>query len=150
MARALRSDKLTLAALEATLRLYLDPQRALAEVPVLRMLAAPVSELRSRSRRLARRMTATVGEAARIEVVAETSTVGGGALPLTELPGFAVAVTPLGLSVDALAARLRTGTPPVVGRIQEGRLLLNPRTIARSEETDLVSVVIDAIRRGNS
>ena len=145
MARALRSDKLTLAALEATLRLYLDPQRALAEVPVLRMLAVPVSELRNRSRRLVRRMTAAVGEAARIEVVAETSTVGGGALPLTELPGFAVAVTPLGLSVDALATSLRTGNPPVVGRIQEGRLLLNPRTIARSEEEDLLSALTAAL-----
>jgi L-seryl-tRNA(Ser) seleniumtransferase len=144
MARALRSDKLTLAALEATLRLYLDPQRALAEIPVLRMLAVPATELRTRSRRLARRMAVAVGEAARIEVVAETSTVGGGALPLTELPGFAVAVAPQNLSVDALAARLRTGTPPVVGRIQEGRLLLNPRTIARSEEEDLLRAVADA------
>jgi L-seryl-tRNA(Ser) seleniumtransferase len=144
MARALRSDKLTLAALEATLRLYLDPARALAEIPVLRMLAASATELRSRSRRLARRLAAAVGEAARIEVVAEPSTVGGGALPLTELPGFAVAVAPHRLSVDALAARLRAGTPPVVGRIQEGRLLLNPRTIARSEEKDLLRAVTDA------
>jgi L-seryl-tRNA(Ser) seleniumtransferase len=144
MARALRSDKLTLAALEATLRLYLEPQRALTEIPVLRMLAVPATELRSRSRRLARRMAGAVGEAARIEVVAETSTVGGGALPLTELPGFAVAVAPQHLSVDALAARLRTGTPPVVGRIQEGRLLLNPRTIARGEEEDLLRAVASA------
>jgi L-seryl-tRNA(Ser) seleniumtransferase len=108
------------------------------------MLAASATELRSRSRRLARRLAAAVGEAARIEVVAEPSTVGGGALPLTELPGFAVAVAPQNLSVDALAARLRTGTPPVVGRIQEGRLLLNPRTIARSEEEDLLRAVADA------
>lgn len=150
LARAVRSDKLTLAALEATLRLYLDPQRALAEIPVLRMLAASTAELRSRSRRLARRLADAVGEAARIEVVAETSTVGGGALPLTELPGFAVAVAPQNFSVDALAARLRAGRPPVVGRIQEGRLLLNPRTVARDEETALIRVVTDAIRRGNS
>jgi L-seryl-tRNA(Ser) seleniumtransferase len=144
MARALRSDKLTLAALEATLRLYLDPQRALADIPILRMLAVSASELRSRSRRLTQKLAKAIGEAARIEVVAETSTVGGGALPLTELPGFAVAVAPQNLSVDALAARLRTGTPPVVGRIQEGRLLLNPRTIARSEEEDLLRAVADA------
>jgi L-seryl-tRNA(Ser) seleniumtransferase len=135
MARALRSDKLTLAALEATLRLYLDPQRALVEIPVLRMLAVPATDLRSRSRRLARRMAAAVGEAARIEVVAETSAVGGGALPLTELPGFAVAVAPQNLSVDALAARLRHGRPPVIGRIQEGRFLLNLRTVSRAKRS---------------
>lgn len=150
LARALRSDKLTLAALEATLRLYLDPSRALAEIPVLHMLAVPATELRNRSRRLARRLTAAIGDMARIEVVAETSTVGGGALPLTELPGYAAAITPQNLSVDSLAARLRAGRPPVVGRIQDGRLLLNPRTVARNEETDLIRVVTDAIRRGNS
>jgi L-seryl-tRNA(Ser) seleniumtransferase len=149
MARALRSDKLTLAALEATLRLYLDPQRALAEIPVLRMLAVPATELRSRSRRLAHRLTNAVGEAARIEVVTETSTVGGGALPLTELPGFAVAITPQNLSVDALAGRLRAGHPPVVGRIQGGRLLLNPRTIDRNDLNDLVGAVSAAFRKGN-
>jgi L-seryl-tRNA(Ser) seleniumtransferase len=98
---------------------------------------------------MAQKLAKAIGEAARIEVVAETSTVGGGALPLTELPGFAVAVAPQNLSVDALAARLRHGRPPVVGRIQEGRLLLNPRTVARSEEKDILGAVTDAIRRGN-
>ncbi|PKN12069.1 MAG: L-seryl-tRNA(Sec) selenium transferase [Deltaproteobacteria bacterium HGW-Deltaproteobacteria-4] len=145
MARALRSDKLTLAALEATLRLYLDPQRALAEIPVLRMLAVSPTELKNRSRRLARRLTAVVAKTARIEVVAETSTVGGGALPLTQLPGFALAITPQNLSVDALAARLRSGRLPLVCRIQEGRLLLNLRTVAQSEENDLVQAVTAAL-----
>lgn len=149
MARALRSDKLTLAALEATLRLYLDPQRALAEIPVLRMLAVSPVELKNRSRRLARRLAAAVAKAARIEVVAETSTVGGGALPLTQLPGFALAISPQNLSVDALAARLRRGRLPLVGRIHEGRLLLNLRTVAQREENDLVQAVTAALCGGN-
>jgi len=147
MARALRSDKLTLAALEATLRLYLNPAQAIREIPVLRMLAVPASELEARSRRLAKRLTKEVGDAARIEVVPEPSAVGGGALPLTELAGFAVAVAPQKGSVDALATLLRAGTQPVVGRIQEGRLLLNLRTVARSEETDLVLAVNAACDR---
>ncbi len=150
MARALRSDKLTLAALEATLRLYLDPQRALVEIPVLRMLAVSPAELKSRSRRLARRIAAEVKETAHIEVITETSTVGGGALPLTELPGFAVAVSPQNLSVQALAVRLRTGQPPLVCRLQEGRLLLNLRTVARSEENALVHALTAALRKGNA
>jgi len=148
LARALRSDKLTLAALEATLRLYLDPQRALAEIPVLRMLAASSDEFRSRSRRLVRKLAAALGAAARISVVAETATVGGGALPLTELPGFAVAVAPSHLSVDELAARLRRARPPVVGRIQEDRLLLNLRTVAHSEEKDLLRILTEALSEG--
>ncbi len=149
MARALRSDKLTLAALEATLRLYLDPEQAIREIPVLRMLAVPAAELKARSRRLVRRLEQALGDAAAIEIVAEPSAVGGGALPQTELAGFAVAVQPRDLSVDALAARLRAGSPPAVGRIQEGRLLLNLRTVARSEEAELVLAVTSACARNN-
>jgi L-seryl-tRNA(Ser) seleniumtransferase len=149
MARAMRIDKMTLAALEATLRLYLDPRQAIREIPILRMLAVPAVELGKRSRRLARKLVAALDEAIRVEVVPETSTVGGGALPLSELPGFAVAVDPKTLSVDTLAARLRQSRPPAIGRIQEGRLLLNPRTIAPEEESDLVRAVTDAIRGNN-
>ncbi len=82
---------------------------------------------------------------ATVETLPETSQVGGGALPLTELPGFAVAVVPRGLSVDDLAARLREGTPPVVARIQEGRLLLNPRTLTREEEQLLPGLLATAL-----
>jgi L-seryl-tRNA(Ser) seleniumtransferase len=148
MARALRIDKLTLAALEATLRLYLDPANAVREIPVLRMLATPAAELKSRCRRLARKLEKALGERATVAVVPEPSAVGGGALPLTELPGFAVALTPKDISVDALAERLRTGVPPVVGRIQEGRLLLNLRTVGRGEERELVATVTNSLLKG--
>jgi L-seryl-tRNA(Ser) seleniumtransferase len=145
MARALRSDKLTLAALEATLRLYLDPRRALAEIPVMRMLAVSAEELRKRCLRLRRGLRTACGDRLQTSIVPETSMVGGGALPLTELPGYALAVTAAGLSADALAARLRTGDPPVVGRIREDRLLLNPRTLSRDEEKDLIRAVSAAL-----
>jgi len=114
--RALRPDKLTLAALEATLALHRDPDRARVRVPVLRMLSTPPPELRRRAEGLA----AEAGG----EVVETVGRVGGGSLPLAELPSFAVALEhPDG--ADALAARLRTGEPPVAARVQDGRVLID-------------------------
>ncbi len=150
MARAMRSDKLTLAALEATLRHYLDRAEAVREIPVLRMLAASTEEIETRCHGLARRLALSLGERAEIAVVPEPSAVGGGALPLTELPGFAVALSPRKMTVSALAARLRQGRPPVVGRIQEDRLLLNPRTVAAEEEDCLVRVLTEAMSPGDA
>ncbi|WP_305043697.1 L-seryl-tRNA(Sec) selenium transferase [Geoalkalibacter sp.] len=142
MARALRMDKLTLAALEATLRLYLDPARALREVPVLAMLAASGEELRARSESFMARARQLLGDAAGMEVMPAPGTVGGGALPLTELPGFALALSPRACSLDQLAARLRRQTPPVLCRIHEERLLFNLRTVRPDEEDAL----LDALR----
>jgi L-seryl-tRNA(Ser) seleniumtransferase len=129
LARALRLDKLGLAALEATLQLYRDPERARREIPVLAMLTADEETLRARADRLA----AAIGPGA--EIVHATARVGGGALPLLELPGPAVAVSLPGVSPDELAARLRAADPPVVGRIENDRLLLDPRTLADDELT---------------
>jgi L-seryl-tRNA(Ser) seleniumtransferase len=128
--RALRADKLGLAALEATLLLYLDPQRALAEVPVLRMLQEAPATVRSRAERLA----ATVGG----ELEETVARVGGGALPLAELPSFACAVE------EELAAPLRAGEPPVVGVVRDGRLLLDCRTLADDELPEVEAAVAAA------
>ncbi len=133
LARALRLDKLSIAALEATLRLYREPERARREIPVLAMLSVPEPVLRQRAERLAE----GVGE-----VVTATAKVGGGALPLLELPGPVVAVTASEHSPDTLAARLRAGDPPLVGRIEGGRLLLDPRTLADGE----VELAVAALR----
>jgi L-seryl-tRNA(Ser) seleniumtransferase len=130
LARAVRIDKLSLAALEATLRLYRDPERARREVPVLAMLEAGEEELAARAERL--RAAAAAGGAA-VGIVRAIARVGGGALPLLELEGPALAVEPPAQGVDALAARLRAGDPAVVGRIHEGRLLLDPRTLTDRE-----------------
>jgi L-seryl-tRNA(Ser) seleniumtransferase len=125
LARALRLDKLSLAALEATLRLY----RGDRAVPVLEMLTADDAALAARARRLAD----GVGE-----VVEGVAKVGGGALPLLELPGPVVAVDG---PAEELAARLRAHDPPIVGRIQDDRLLLDPRTLAE-EEIDLIRAAL--------
>ena len=130
LARAMRIGKLHLAALEATLRLYRDPERARREVPVLAMLDASEEELAARAERLA---AAARAAGARAEIVRSVAKVGGGALPLLELEGPAVAVEPGDAGVDALAARLRAGDPPVIGRISEGRMLIDPRTLTDEE-----------------
>lgn len=130
LARALRIDKLSLAALEATLALYRAPERALAEIPVLRML---VEDPAPRAERLA----ALVGG----ELVEGIARVGGGALPLTDLPGPVVALD------GALAAPLRAGDPPLIGRVHEGRLLLDPRTLTDAE-VDEAAALVAAARRG--
>src|SRR5437868_7016183 len=117
--RALRADKLTLAALEGTLALYADPERAAREVPVLRMLREPADAVRARAERLA----ALVGG----EVEETVGRVGGGALPLAELPSFACAVE------ERLADPLRANDPPVIGVVRGGRLLLDCRTLGEAE-----------------
>jgi L-seryl-tRNA(Ser) seleniumtransferase len=126
LARALRIDKLSLAALAATLALYLDPTSAQREIPVLRMLTAPESELDAR----AERMRAAIAEAGiDARVIRASAKVGGGALPLLELEGPVCAVDPAPLALDALSARLRAADPPVIARARDGWLLLDPRTL---------------------
>lgn len=125
--RALRPDKLTIAALEGTLALYRTPERAAREIPVLRMLHEPDEAVRARAERLAR---LTGGE-----VVRTVSRVGGGALPLFELPSFACALP------ETLAVPLRLGDPPVIGVVREGRLLLDCRTLADADIERAASAV---------
>ena len=129
--RALRIDKLGLAALEGTLLLYLEPERALREVPVLRMLHEEPAAVRARAERLA----AAAGGAVE-ETVAR---VGGGALPLAELPSFACAVE------ESLARPLRVGEPPVVGIVRDGRLLLDCRTLTDGD-VELAAQAVRACR----
>jgi len=126
--RAMRADKLTLAALEGTLRLYLDaPER----IPVLRMLGQDAGTVRVRAERLASLVGGTVEET--------VGRVGGGALPLAELPSFACAVE------ESLAAPLRHGEPPVVGVVRDGKLLLDCLTLADAE-VDEVAAAVSACR----
>jgi L-seryl-tRNA(Ser) seleniumtransferase len=129
--RALRADKLTLAALEGTLSLYLEPERALSEVPVLRMLDEPADAVRARAERLA---AAVDGE-----IEQTLARVGGGALPLAELPSFACAVE------EEVAAPLRAGEPPVVAIVRDGRTLLDCRTLSDAE-ADEVAIAVAAAR----
>src|SRR6185312_9994004 len=118
LARALRIEKLSLAALESTLALYRDPELAAREVPALAMLLTGREELEARAREIA--------EATGGEVVEVSSRVGGGALPLTDLAGPAVSVDPGTSGADAAAASLRAHDPPIVVLIRDGRLLVDP------------------------
>jgi L-seryl-tRNA(Ser) seleniumtransferase len=139
LARALRIDKLSLAALEATLRLYREPERARRQIPVLAMLEVSEDELAERARRLQR----SIGRDA-AEIVKSVAKVGGGALPLLELEGPAVALR-FGLSPVQISESLRAFDPPVIARIHEGRVLLDPRTMNDSE-VELVAAAVRAAR----
>ncbi len=143
LARALRVDKLSLAALEATLRLYRDPTAALREIPVLRMLTAGEGELEARAEAMRSALESSGVDAT---VIRATAKVGGGALPLLELGGPVCAVDPAGVGLDELARRLRLAEPPVIGRVREGWLLLDPRTL--DDETALAAAagVVAALR----
>ena len=143
LARALRLDKLSLAALEATLKLYRDPVGAQREVPVLRMLTVGEAELRARAE-LMRDALAAAG--ADVQVISASAKVGGGALPLLELSGPVCAVDPAPLGLDELARRLRAADPPVIGRARQGWLVLDPRTLDDDEARAAVSGVVAALR----
>jgi L-seryl-tRNA(Ser) seleniumtransferase len=140
-------DKLTLAALEATLRLYRDPTRAEASIPVLRMLGEPAASVRARARRLLRLLGAERAVRAEAEVVACVGEVGGGALPLARVPSFALSLRPVRGRVGDLARALRTGSEPVLGRVESNRLLLDLRTVAPREVPLLAAALAAALDR---
>jgi L-seryl-tRNA(Ser) seleniumtransferase len=137
LARAVRIDKLSLAALEATLLLYRDPGRARREIPVLAMLEAGEQELTARAERL--RDLIGRDDAKIVRAVAK---VGGGALPLLELEGPVVALSGPAMAAE-VAGALRRADPPVIGRIHDGRVLLDPRTL-RDEEVEPAAIAARA------
>jgi len=140
LARALRADKLCLAALEATLSAYLEGT-AHEELPTLGMFHAPVEELREKAERLARDLT-RISPSLQIDAAPSVARSGGGTLPVYEIPSLAVRIG--GANADALAARMRTADPPVVGRVSEGRLWLDVRTLLPGDEEAIVSAVKEA------
>jgi L-seryl-tRNA(Ser) seleniumtransferase len=143
LARALRIDKLSLAALVATLRIYRDPAAALREVPVLRMLVAGEDELGARAEAMRARLS---GAGVDARVVRAPARVGGGALPLLELEGPVCALDPGPVGLDELARRLRASDPPVVGRARDGWLVLDPRTLDDAGAEAAVGAVIASMR----
>jgi L-seryl-tRNA(Ser) seleniumtransferase len=134
-----RSDKFTLAALEATLSLYRDPDTARRDIPVLRMLTEEIVEVRRRAEALQR----AIGEEA--QLIDGDSEVGGGSFPGAKLKTWLVRLSPdtRHLSPDTLAQRLREAEPPIVARIQDGHVVLDPRTIL-PEQTAIVSGAVRA------
>jgi L-seryl-tRNA(Ser) seleniumtransferase len=140
LARALRVDKLTLAALIATLDLYLT--QSLSRLPVWDMLGASTESMGARARAWQSRL---VERGAAVEVVAAESTVGGGSLPGERLATMALAITPARGSAAELLRRLREHQPPVIGRIVEERVLLDPRTVLPDEDDAVIDAVLAAL-----
>ena len=140
LARTVRIDKLCLAALEATLRLAREADLACQEIPVLRMLSLPAAAVGARAEALAEALRA-VAPGVRCAVEAGTSEVGGGALPLQALPTRVLTLGPGREGAGALEARLRTGEPPVLVRVQGERVLLDLRTVAPDEDAALLAAL---------
>ena len=145
MMRALRVGKLTLAALQATLKLYRDPAMAREQIPLLRMLHTTPENLQLRAERIVEQLKRNplVRE---VHWTKSDATLGGGSLPTQNLPSIAIAVSPQEGSVDRLMENLRTGNPSVVGRIQEEALLLDLKTVHPNEDR----LLVDAFSNLNS
>jgi L-seryl-tRNA(Ser) seleniumtransferase len=132
----MRVDKLTLSALEATLRLYLEPERALREIPVLAMLTAPVGEIEARAEAVSTKLRAAGIDA---KVAESSASVGGGAFPTAAIPSRAIV---LSRNVQEIEERLRLGEPAVIGRIFEGNLLLDLRSVLPREDDILAEAIL--------
>jgi L-seryl-tRNA(Ser) seleniumtransferase len=141
--RALRCDKLTLAALEATLRLYLRSGNLASELPTLRMLSLTVEELEQRAETAREILANCLGDEFSIEVVVSTAEIGSGALPAEPLESRALCVTSPMVGADEIAAMLRRAQPPVIGRIKDGAVYLDIRTI---EDPQCLAVSLRARR----
>lgn len=144
--RAVRIDKLTLSAFEAVLMHYLDEEKAKKEIPTLKMLLQDVNEIKDRAKRIAMRLRREVKEdIANIEVIADSSQSGGGALPEIEFKTYVVAIKPKKLSVNKLEERLRHGNPPIIARIKEDALIIDARTVRDREIEVLVKGIEGAL-----
>lgn len=145
MHRAVRVDKFTLAALEATLNLYTDPDAARRQVPTLAMLGLSPQDIARRIRRLRRLMPPQCEAAYQPQVIDGSSAVGGGALPLADLPTKLLALQPDFCSVNSLERHLRRRRPAVIGRIARDRLLLDLRTVAEREIPEVAAALRERV-----
>ena len=148
LTRALRIDKLTLSALEATLRLYRDEARAMTHIPTLAMLTAKLPELEQRAGQLAQGLRGLKDNGQsdnrlNVDLLHLPSRAGGGALPMHDLASCCVAVTMTGKSADQIEKQLRAHTPPILGRIENDQFLMDPRTLSPQD----IQVITDAFSR---
>ena len=137
--RAMRVDKMTLAALVETLKLYRDPEKAKLQVPILRMLSMPLENLHLRATKIAQQISYLpfIGSC---DVVEDQSMLGGGSLPTQKIETWCIAIEYKDRSVDALAKRLRDASPSMIGRINKDRLFLDMRTVQPGQDTQVVAV----------
>lgn len=151
LARAVRIDKFTLSALEATLRLYLDEEKASKEIPTLRMLTQPLEDIKRRAKKIERLLKKFSGSQFKVKVEQDFSQTGGGSLPLVKLPTFVVVLSPITahgslLTVNDLEERLRKSGHPVIARIKDDSLQLDARTIQDGEIGELTNSIKSALK----
>ena len=144
MTRAMRIDKLTLAGFEATLMEYIDEERAVKNIPTLRMLLQKPEEIKKQANRIARRLRKEI-KSLDIHVLEDSSRAGGGALPEEDLPTYAVSMGTTKISVNELEERLRKGSPPIITRIKEDSLIIDARTVGGRDVEVLVSGIKAAL-----
>ena len=142
LTRAFRIDKLTLAALEITLKLYLDDETAIKEIPVLRMLTISKEELNKKANRLYGKLLKKLGEQCSIAVIDEFSEVGGGSMPTHRMPTKAVSIVTPNLSADKLEESLRSCKTPIIARINKDRLIIDVRTVFEEE----IDIIVEALK----
>jgi L-seryl-tRNA(Ser) seleniumtransferase len=138
LARALRVDKMTLAALVATLKLYRNRETAEQEIPILRMLSMPIDNLKLRAEKI-RQLIESLPGIASCETIQDHSMLGGGSVPTQKIPTYCVAIKTSDASIERLAERLRSVSTPIIGRISKDQLLLDLRTIAPGEDIQVVN-----------
>ncbi|MDP2862085.1 MAG: L-seryl-tRNA(Sec) selenium transferase [Desulfobacterales bacterium] len=143
LTRALRIDKLTLAALESTLRIYRDPEKAVKLIPTLFMLTTPFNLIKKRADKLFRLLAKINNPALSINLVDMSSKAGGGSLPLLDLPSKCIAVKIEGISSNTIERNMRENTPPVIGRIEDDSFIMDLRTVQEDE----LNIIKDAVAR---
>ncbi len=143
LTRALRLDKMTLAALDATLGQYLDMPKAVREIPTLWMLTQPLSEIERKAALLADGLNSIGNKDLSITIQDDTSQSGGGALPTGNFPTRTVCIRHKKLSANEIELRLRTGTPHIIARIKEGMVIFDPRTLNDEE----IGKIVEAVKK---
>lgn len=149
LTRALRVDKMTISALEATLRIYLDEERALKEIPTMRMITMPIEEISEKAEVLQKNLLRKI-KTASIEIEETYGQVGGGSMPQERLLSKAVSIKPFNMTVNDLERRLRKGKYHIIGKIQHDRFLLDLRTIQDDEMDKIIEGVKAAITTGTA
>jgi len=144
LARALRIDKLTLAALEATFRLYRDEAKAVRRIPTLRMLTMDINEIEQKALKLMENLRKIDGSRLRIDLIELFSKAGGGALPLLELPSKGLRIQIEGLSVNTLEINMRKNSPPIIGRIEDDAFIIDPRTL-QDDDLPIIEAAFELI-----
>ena len=147
LARALRIDKLTLAALEATASLYREEAKAIRTIPTLRMLTTKIDELEARASQLTKKIEKIDNSRVQIELIKLSSKAGGGALPLLELPSICLRIKIAGLSTNKLELTMRRNDPPIIGRIEDDAFIVDPRTLQDEDLPVIESAFENLLKR---